>query len=236
MVKILCIIPARSGSKGVPDKNIRSLKGKPLIAHTIGQGLASKYNSSMRVVVSTDSLKYAKIAISHGAEAPFLRPACISQDLSTDFEFIQHALQWFEGEQNYCPDIVLHLRPTSPFRKVETIDKCLDLFLKHMDKYDSLRTVVKSQKSPYKMYTIRDNTLLPLFNIVEDIEEPFNQCRQVLPTTYLHNGYIDIIKTSTILQYNSISGEKIYPFIMPTDEVIDIDTEEDWLNAVNWGL
>ena len=189
-MNILCLIPARSGSKGIYNKNIKMLGDKPLIAWSIEGSKQSKYN--MKIIVSTDSKEYAVIARKYGAETPFLRPKEISQDLSTDYEFIKHALEWLKNNESYIPDIILQLRPTQPFRKVKDIDNCIKLFIKNMDKYDSLRTVVPFEKSPYKMYTIDNNILTPLHKEIEGIKEPYNECRQKLPKTYLHNGYIDI--------------------------------------------
>ena len=230
--KIMCIIPARSGSKGIPHKNIKMFKGLPLLAWSIKQARESKYADNIRIIVSTDSLEYQKIAINSGAECPFLRPSEISKDLSTDYECISHCINWLNTNENYTPDIILQLRPTQPCRKVDDIDKCLDIFIEKYNEYDSLRTVVEFEKSPYKMYSVDDNSnyLRPLFNEVNKIKEPFNQCRQVLPTAYLHNGYIDIIKTD-ILNTGTISGTKIYPYIMDKKDTIDIDTMNDWHKA-----
>lgn len=230
MKQILCLIPARSGSKGIPDKNIKEFNGKPLISWSIEQAQKSKHD--MRIIVSTDSEEYAEIAINYGAETPFIRPKEISGDLSTDYEFIGHALNYLKQTENYIPDIVLQLRPTQPCRKVSTIDECLDIFISNMDNYDSLRTVVPFEKSPFKMYTILNNNLKPLFNKVNEIDEPFNQCRQVLPQSYLHNGYIDIFKAS-IVNYGTISGNNIYPYVMDINDTIDIDYMDDWDNAEN---
>jgi CMP-N,N'-diacetyllegionaminic acid synthase len=228
--KILCIIPARSGSKGIIHKNIKIFRGQPLLTWSIKQAKNSKYN--MRIIVSTDSSEYQKIAINYGAEAPFLRPTEISGDLSTDYECIKHCINWFRVNDNYNPDVILQLRPTQPCRKVNDIDKCLDIFIDKYAKYDSLRTVVPFKKSPYKMFSIDSgsNLLHPLFNKVDGIKEPYNQCRQILPQAYLHNGYIDIIKTK-ILNNNTISGDRIYPYIMNKNDTIDIDTMEDWVKA-----
>ena len=240
-LKILALIPARSGSKGIPDKNIKLFNGKPLIAWSIDQAKASKYE--MRIVVSTDSAEYAAVANKHGAETPFLRPAKISQDLSIDIEFIYHAVEWLKREEGYVADIIVQLRPTQPCRSVKCLDECLDIFVANYDKYDSLRTVYEMEKSPYKMYTVCEDSegdengeggemkeLLPLFKAVKGIWEPYNQCRQALPKCYLHNGYIDILKTS-ILERGTISGERIYPYIMSSDDCIDIDTVVDWEKA-----
>jgi N-acylneuraminate cytidylyltransferase len=230
MKEILCIIPARSGSKGIKHKNIRIFKNKPLIAWSIEQAKLSNYK--MRIIVSTDSIKYRNIALKYGAEAPFLRPIAISQDKSIDIELIKHAINFLEEEEKYKPDIILQLRPTQPLRKIEDINNCLKIFIENFDKYDSLRTVVEYEKSPFKMYTInQDKTnLIPLFDNIDNIKEPFNQCRQFLPKTYLHNGYIDILKTQ-ILKDNTISGKNIYPYIMDKNDTIDIDNINDWNKA-----
>jgi CMP-N-acetylneuraminic acid synthetase len=224
MIRILCIIPARSGSKGLPHKNIKDYRGKPLLAWSIEQAQLCRYD--MKIVVSTDSKEYADIAMKYGAEAPFLRPSEISGDLSTDYECMKHSVEWLKQNQQYYPDIVLQLRPTSPLRNVEDINNAIGLFLENRENYDSLRSVIEFEKSPYKMYTLTENTLVPLFKKVNDIDEPYNQCRQILPKCYLHNGYIDIFNTS-ILETETISGEKIYPYVMNKEEDLDIDTNDD---------
>ena len=224
MVKILCIIPARSGSKGIKNKNIMDFNGKPLLVWSIEQAQKCKYN--MKIVVSTDSNEYANIAKKYGAEVPFLRPNNISADLSTDFEFIDHCIKWLKTNENYTCDIILQLRPTSPTRNIEDINKALQIFIKNRNKFDSLRSVIPFDKSPYKMYTLNNNILTPLFNEINNIQEPYNKPRQILPQCYLHNGYIDILNTS-ILNENTISGKKILPFIMDNDNNIDIDNISD---------
>ena len=185
MIKILTIIPARSGSKGIPDKNIRIMIDKPLLACSIQQAKNSKYSSQMKIIVSTDSEKYAKIARIWGAEVPFLRPKEISQDLSTDYEFIKHALDWLNKNENYIPDIILQLRPTQPCREVKELDNCIKIFLSIRKKYDSLRTVMLCKKTPYKMFKIEKNKLIPYLNNYKNYIEPFNQCRQIFPKSYL---------------------------------------------------
>jgi N-acylneuraminate cytidylyltransferase len=229
-IKILCIIPARSGSKGIQHKNIRDFKGKPLISWTIEQAQRCLYSTNMRIIVSTDSQEYANIAKQYGAEVPFLRPSDISHDSSTDYEYISHAYDWLIKYENYYPDIILQLRPTQPCRKIETIEECLKIFIDNYKSYDSLRSVIETEKSPFKMYLKENNYLKPLFYQINDIKEPYNQCRQFIPRAFLHNGYIDILKPS-ILKNKTISGDKIYPFIMNKTDSIDIDTEEDWYKA-----
>ena len=224
MVQILCIIPARSGSKGIKNKNIMDFNGKPLLAWSIEQ--AQKCNYEMKIIVSTDSQEYANIAKTYGAEVPFLRPSEISGDLSNDFEFINHCVNWLKMNENYTCDIILQLRPTSPTRKIEDLNKALELFIENKDNFDSLRSVIPFEKSPFKMYSINNNKLNPLFNEVNNITEPYNQARQILPQCYLHNGYIDILKTS-ILNDNTISGKNILPFIMDDNNNLDIDNTSD---------
>ena len=178
-IKILCIIPARSGSKGLPHKNIMDFKGKPLLSWSIEQAQQCKY--SMKIIVSTDSEKYAEISRQYGAEVPFLRPANISGDISTDYECIKHCVDWLKENEKYEPDIILHLRPTQPYRKIEHINKAIELFISKRQTYDSLRSVIPIEKSPYKMYSINNEELEPLFNEVNNIKEPYNQARQLLP-------------------------------------------------------
>jgi len=137
---------------------------------------------------------------------PFLRPESISGDYATDLECFQHCLEWLENNEHYIPDIILHLRPTQPLREVSLIETCLHLFIKNLESYDSLRTVIPIEKSPFKMYMIEDKIenknnsseknkheyLVPLIKHYKNMSEPYNQARQLLPSCYLHNGYIDI--------------------------------------------
>ena len=235
-MRILCIIPARSGSKGIPDKNIKLLNGKPMIAYSIEQALSSKFRKLMRIIVSTDSQEYADISKKYGAEVPFLRPTIISQDLSTDEELIKHTEKFLRENEKYESDIIIQIRPTYPLRNIELIDDCIKIFIEKRLEYDSLRTVILNNKTPYKMYRIINNELIPYFTefysreLNKIIKEPYNQCRQILPKTYLHNGYVDIFNTE-ILKLNTISGNKIYPYIMNEKEIYDIDTINDFKNV-----
>ena len=226
-MKILCIIPARSGSKGIPHKNIKKLNGLPLIAYSIKQALQTKYykNKQMDIIVSTDSEEYKKVAEKYGANVPVLRPKEISLDNSTDYEFIKHMVD-YQKSKGIKYEMILQLRPTQPIRKVSDIDKCLDIFVKEYLNYDSLRTVIENDKTPYKMYSLEDNHLKSLLK-VDGIKEPFNMGRQYLPKTYLHNGYIDILKPE-LLEDEMISGERIYGYVMNKEDKYDIDTLEDW--------
>ena len=226
---IHALIPARSGSKSIPNKNIKIYKNYPLFVHSIL--LAKRNNLISRVVVSTDCDKIQKIAITHGADAPFLRPLDISDDLSSDLECFQHYLKWLTDSKQILPDIIVHLRPTYPERNEKILNVTLIKFLSNCNEYTSLRTVIPIEKSLFKMYTINTNKLNPVFLKFNNIIEPHNQARQLLPQTYLHNGCIDIINRTTI-ENNSMTGNNIYPYIMSHCENFDIDSEEDWKNSL----
>lgn len=226
---VLALIPARGGSKGIKMKNIKNFRGKPLIYWSIKLALDCKVVN--RVIVSTDNKNIKRVAEECGADVPFLRPKEISGDLSPDYEFIKHCLDYLKENGEDEPDIIVQLRPTYPTRKLEILNETLDIFIKNLDKYDSLRTVYEMEKSPYKMYNIEDGELKPLFKEVKGIKEPYNQCRQLLPRTYIHNGYIDLIKTEIVEKKGSITGYRIYPYLMSKEEYHDIDTEEDWKDA-----
>ena len=229
--KLLCLIPARSGSTAIPHKNIKHFRGKPLMAWSIEQALQSAYK--MRVIVSTDDAHYAEIARSYGAEVPFLRPKEISQDLSIDYEFILHALHWLETNENYSPDIIVHLRPTYPTRTVEQINDCIRVFLEKKEEYDSLRTVIPAEHTPFRMYRIVSETLKPICESLDGRPEPYNICRQELPQCYFHNCCIDIYKSESIYRYGMTTGKRIYPYIMSKDSIYDIDTPDDFKAAEN---
>tara|TARA_B100000035_G_C20821233_1_gene474344 strand:+ start:65 stop:748 length:684 start_codon:yes stop_codon:yes gene_type:complete len=224
------IIPARGGSKGIPRKNVKIFQGKPLIKHTIEQALASEHIS--RVVVSTDDEEIASVARAEGAEVPFMRPMEIAQDMSTDLEFMQHATEWFEENEGTVPQAWLHLRPTYPLRKVNDIDSACQLW--KQGKYNSLRSVVPTEHSVFKSYTVVDGSLKPIFPQLGDIREPFNMPRQMLPQSFQHNGCIDIVAVKTI-RAGSMSGTNIKAFVMDASETHDLDTEEQWytLNKTN---
>lgn len=227
---IHALIPARGGSKSIPRKNIKEYREKPLLVHSIELALSCTLIS--RVVVSTDDVEIQKIAKAAGAEAPFLRPSHISGDHAVDFDCFQHYYSWLKFAKQEAPDVIVHLRATYPERSPTLLNKCIKTFLKHRDSYDSLRTVVPIEKSPFKMYLIEDEQLLPLFPTFRNLHEPYNNVRQVLPKCYLHNGCIDIVKKETIRHKNSMTGDKIYPYVMDQKETYDLDTNVDWARSL----
>ena len=227
-MNIIALIPARSGSKGIINKNIKLYKGIPLIAHSIKIALQCKYIND--VYVSTDSPEYQKIALDYGAKVTPLRPPEISNDLSPDIDTFTFFLEWLKKENIKIPDMIIHLRPTYPNRDILILNNCIEIFAKESINYDSLRTVINIKKTPYKMYYIEDHKLIPYIKNHSLFNEPYNQARQNFPETYLHNGCIDIIKTEIILD-GLLSGETIYPYLMNDDEINDIDDLTDFINA-----
>jgi len=226
-MEVLCLIPARGGSKSIPRKNIRSFAGHPLIAYSIVAGKTAA--TVTRVIVSTDDEEIAKVAQSYGAETPFLRPEDISLDDTPDLPVFQHALKWFADQENYKPDVVVQLRPTSPLRRVEQIDQCVYRLLEHPEA-DSVRTVCTPFQNPYKMWRIEQGSFMKPI-IASDIPEAYNQPRQALPVVYWQTGYVDAVWSITVTQKNSMTGDRILPVVIDPEDWIDIDSPDDWLRA-----
>lgn len=224
-MKVLALIPARSGSKSVPDKNIRLIGGIPMLAHSIRHAQESKYIN--RIILSTDSEKYAQVGRDFGAETPFLRPAEYAGDDSTDLEVFTHALLWLKENEGYEPDIVVQLRPTYPKRRASDIDAMIEMLLNDTEA-DSVRSIAPAKEIAYKMWFLNgeNGTLSP---IMTDIPECYNMPRQKLPSIYYQNASIDIMRPATVLEQRSMTGKKILGYLM--DENIDIDTEEDFRQA-----
>jgi len=223
---IYSLVCARSGSKGLKDKNILDYNGHPMLTHSIM--ISKKCDLINRTFVSTDSQKYADICLEYGAEVPFLRPDKIADDLSTDYDVFEHFITFLKDNNYILPDFIIHLRPTYPNRSALLMNDCIQQFINNYEQYDSLRTVIQIDKNPQKMYKIIDNVLIPFFKTYNDIIEPYNCPRQLFEKTYLHNGCIDIIKTKTIIDLKSMSGDSIYPYVMDESENNDIDSIEDF--------
>ena len=222
MSKVIALIPARSGSKGVPNKNTRLLGGHPLIAWSIMA--AKKARSIDRVIVSTDSYEYAQLAIQLGAEAPFLRPAEISGDRSTDFDFIAHALDWF-ADNGGEPEYIVHIRPTTPFRDPAQIDAAVRLF-QSSEVATALRSAQEMSESAYKTFEIAPAGQFKRLGADGTALDAANNARQQFPDTYQANGYVDVLSTSFIRDNSLIHGDWVLPFITPT--VVEVDTEDDF--------
>jgi CMP-N,N'-diacetyllegionaminic acid synthase len=218
---IYSLIPGRGGSKGVPNKNIRPLQGKPLIVHSIEISLKSP--SIQRTFVSTDSQQIAEVARHAGAEVPFLRPPELAQDDTRDLPVFQHFLGWLAQNDILLPDAIFQFRPTSPSRSVSKIEEAVELLKRHPEA-DSVRGVVEPGQNPYKMWTVADGFMHPLLSI-SGVGEPFNEPRQSLPKVYWQVGYLDLIRTQTILKQNSLTGTRILPLKIDSKDSIDIDDE-----------
>jgi len=215
-LEILALIPARGGSKGIPRKNLLAIGGKPLIVHSIETALASRRIT--RTIVSTDDPEIADVAVAHGADVPFRRPAEHATDEATDLQVFQHALEWLAAE-GYRPDLVVHLRPTQPARDVGVVDRAIDELAKHPEA-DSLRSVELAEHTPYKMYSIDGGRLRPVLE-VPGMPEAHNMPRQKLPLVYRGNGYVDVLRPRVIEQ-DSMNGTVILPFVI-FERVLDLD-------------
>jgi len=225
--QVLAIVPARGGSKSIPHKNIRPFCGHPLLAFSIAAGLQSQ--SAGRVLVSTDDAEIAEIALRYGAEVPFLRPASLAADDTPDLPVFEHALAWLAAEEGYRPELVLQLRPTSPVRPPDCVDAAVQILLEHPEA-DSVRGVVPSAQNPYKMWRILDDgRMQPLLH--DAFREAFNMPRQALPPTYWQTGHIDAIRSATILEKRSMTGETVLPLVLDPRYSVDIDTLRDWERA-----
>lgn len=221
--EILAIIPARSGSKGIPNKNIAPVMGHPLLAWSIAAAKQCKYIN--RVIVSTDSAEYAAVAQKYGAETPFLRPAVISTDTAQDVGFIFHTLLWLAEHEGRVPSIIVHLRPTSPNRNPKIMDQAIEKFLNYPEA-TSLCSAHEVAHPPCKYFSLNtDDTFSGLMG-EEFISFPRQQC----PKAYQGNGYIDILRAKQVLETGNLYGTKRLAFLSP--QCGDIDNETD-LQSVN---
>lgn len=227
--EVLAVIPARGGSKGFPGKNIYPFLGHPLIAYSIA---AAKQSALVkRVIVTTDDEKIAEISLKYGAEVPFMRPSELAQDNTPDLPVFQHVYQWLLENENYKPDVIVQLRPTSPVRPPRLIDQAIQMLFDHPEA-DSIRGIVPSSQNPYKMWRIDAATgrLVPLLT-VEGLDEPYNSPRQILPQTYWQIGLIDAFRPERTILKNQMSGSVIYPVMLDTRYAIDIDTYDSLKEA-----
>lgn len=224
MSSIVALIPARAGSKGVPHKNIKPLGTRPLIEWSIKACLKSKLID--RVIVSTDSAEYAELAIKLGAEAPFLRPAEISADRSTDYDFIVHALDWLAANGGE-PQHVVHIRPTTPYRDPALVDEAIKAFCDE-PRATALRSVHEMSESAYKTFEIAPAGQLKRLGSDSTALDAANNARQQFPATYQANGYVDVLSSRFIRSNGLIHGDWVMPFITPT--VIEVDTIDDFVH------
>lgn len=214
--KIIAIIPARGGSKGVPGKNIKLLGEKPLIAWTIDEAKKSRYID--RLIVSSDSEEIIDTALHFGCEAPFLRPAELSGDEVMGVEPFIHAVKTLPEKYDYA----VLLQCTSPFRTAEDIDGAIDLCIDQ--EADSCISVCKAASSPYRMLTVDDKGRLCSFLGSDKTFLP----RQKLPEIYEFNGAVYVIKTETLLRTGDLVSENTLAYVMKKERSLDIDSLWDY--------
>jgi len=221
--KVVSLILARGGSKGVPHKNIRPLAGKPLIAYAIETARASEMID--RVIVSTNDEQIADIAQSFGAEVPFMRPAELAQDDSSSMDGIIHTVKWLNKNEGYLPEYVLLLQPTSPFRTTADINNAIDLALQKGA--DCVVSVTETPDHPYLTKQITEEGKL-----VDFIEKPCGYLyRQSFPSVYIVNGAIYLAKREVILINKTFYTDRTFAYVMPQEHSLDIDTLWDFYLA-----
>jgi CMP-N,N'-diacetyllegionaminic acid synthase len=225
-VSTLAVIPARGGSKGLPGKNLVPFLGRPLVTWSVEAGCGASLVD--RVVVSTDDPDIADVARRAGAEVPFLRPPELATDDVPDFPVFEHALEWLERDDGYQPDLVVQLRPTSPLRPDGLVDGGIRTLMREPNA-DSLRAVCEAPANPYKMWRIENGRLVPLLEL--DLDEPYNQPRQILPTAYWQIGVLDVIRRETLVEQHSMSGRRIIPIVVDAALAADIDDRESLARA-----
>ncbi len=219
---VMAIVPARGGSKGVPGKNIRLLKGFPLIAYSIVTARLTQHIE--RVLVSTNSEKIATIAREYGAEVPFLRPDRWAQDNSPDCSFVLHAINWLEDHEKAIPDYLVLMRPTTPLRKPEVVDAAIEAIIQHPEA-TSLRSAHLAPESPLKWFQ-KDQAgyFKALFEGLSN--DQINNPRQQFPEAFIPDGYVDIVKPAFIRDCGLLYGDRMLGFHTPF--CTEVDTENDF--------
>ena len=223
----VAFVPARQGSKRVPGKNIRILRGHPVLAYTIAPAVESRVFD--RVIVSTDSEEIAAIARHYGAEVPFLRPAAFAGDTSPDIEWLEYTVGELQ-RRGRAWDTFSLLRPTSPFRTADTIRRAWARFTAQ-EGVDSLRAVEKCAQHPGKMWIVRGDRMFPLLPFGPP-EQPWHSTPyQALPTVYVQNASLEIAWTRVVTERRTIAGDVVVPFLTEAYEGFDINDEYDWMLA-----
>lgn len=224
-LKILGVIGARSGSKSIPNKNIKPILGKPLMAWIIKAAQKSRYIN--RLIVSTDSKKYAKIGNKLGIEVPFIRPKKYATDDADDISYLRHAVFWLEKHEGWQADIIVRLIPTTPLCKTESIDNCIKLLLDD-PKATSSRTIAPAPKHPYKLWKIEGDELKPFVDKkMTGFSEPSNVARQLLPPAFAHVDVI-AIRYDILIKDKLLTGKRVRFYLIDKNEAVDIDSDIDF--------
>ena len=217
-MEVLAVIPARGGSKGIPRKNVVELLGRPLLWWSVRAALDA--DTVTRTILSTDDPEIAEVGADAGAEVPFLRPAELAGDDVLDLPVFEHALRTLAAAEGYRPDVVVHLRPTSPLRPPGLVDEGVRT-LAADPSADSLRAVTVPANNPFKMWRIERGLLVPL--VESGIHEQYNQPRQALPEAFWQTGTLDVIRSATLLHQHSMTGRRILPMVIAPELAVDID-------------
>jgi CMP-N,N'-diacetyllegionaminic acid synthase len=221
MANIIAIIPARSGSKSLVDKNIKELSGHPLIAYSIAVAMLS--NKIERVIVSTNSKEYADIAKQYGAETPFIRPDEYSTDVAKDKDFLVHAMNWFKESESSSPEYWVHLRPTTPLRTVKVVDNAINEIVRDKNA-TSLRSGHKAPESPLKWFVKNNHYFSGLLN-----GEDYNLPKEAFEQVYIPDGFVDIVKSSFVMNSQKVHGNKMIGFESPVCTEVDSEEEFDYI-------
>lgn len=214
------IIPARSGSQTVKNKNIALLHGFPMLAYSIAA--AKVIPEIARVIVSTDSEEYAEIARRFGAEVPFIRPEEISGSKATDIQFMNHAIEWFRENEGVLPEYWVHLRPTTPLRDPEKVREAI-IKMQQDSSADSLRSGHSVPLCPFKWFWKSDDGYFQTINGIT-LDEA-NGPRQSFPQIYIPDGYVDVLRTKSIVEKKVMHGDKMIAYVSP--ETVDVDNVSD---------
>lgn len=224
---VVAIIPARSGSKSIKDKNLANLGGYPLLAYSI---VAAKMSKRIgRVLLSTDSEQYAEIGRKYGADVPFLRPSEFSTDKSTDREFMVHAMEWVRDHEGQLPEYWVHLRPTTPLRNPAHLDDAVSMF-ENRPEATALRSAHPSPESPFKWFRRNEQGYLTGLTSDETSLDRFNLPRQAYPSVFIPDGYVDIVRSSFVLGSSLLHGDKVLGFESPHCTEVDSVEELDRLD------
>lgn len=224
-MNVVGMIPARSGSRRIPNKNLKILAGHPLIYYTIREALKAK--TLNRVIVSTDSQHYANVAKQYGAEAPFLQPKEISGDYVGTTPVLIHCVNYLEKKEGYPVGVIVTLEPTSPFRLAKDIDDAVNKLLETAA--DSVVSVCEISQPPHWMFKLDGDRMIPFLNV--DMSRFGRMTREELPTLYIPNGAVYVTRRDVLMNEKRIYGKDCRAFIMPTGRSIDIDTLEDFKYA-----
>lgn len=232
-MRILAIIPARGGSKGIKRKNLQNIKMYNLLEHAIITAQKSKFIN--RIIVSSDDEEIIENALEMGAECPFIRPKEFALDNSMDYEVFFHCIDWLKVNENYVPDIIVQLRPTVPLRDVYYIDNAIECFIENIQYFDSLRSISHSSFSPYKMWELLPSNEIKLLLNQQFDNNKFqaDMPRQSLPVTYQQDGFVDILTPKNLYMHKNMSGNHIYGY-KNHKHSYDIDTHEqlDFLKKI----